>query len=324
MRKYAVILMVALVAVALIASGCGNEKKDESSSAASVDMSAQEIFDKTMAASSEITSMSATMDMELAMKMGAEASADPSAAMFAQGPITMSGELAGSMEPAAGEGTINVSLGGQSMQFGFKMVDDKAYLNYMGTWYEAPPDALKELNAQQEKSASSDPLALLKEMGADPATWAANMTVVGTEEVAGVDTYHVKVDVDVSQMITDLAKMMQSPDVSDAIGGASGDLGGVDMPSEADLAEIEAAVKQASLDIWSQTDTFYPRKMAVSAEIVPPADEAGGLESMTIGMEMVYETVNEPVTVEAPTDAKPWKELAPALEGLGGLLGGSI
>ena len=139
-----------LVAVALIVSGCGNEKR-QSSSAASVDMPAQEIFDKTMAASSEITSMSATMDMELGMTMGPSASADPSAAMFAQGPITMSGEMAGSMEPAAGEGTINVSLGGQSMQFGFKMVDDKAYINYMGAWYEAPPDALKELNAQQRR-----------------------------------------------------------------------------------------------------------------------------------------------------------------------------
>ena len=149
------------------------------------------------------------------------------------------------------------------------------------------------------------------------------MTVVGTEEVAGVDTYHIAINVDVTKMITDLSKMMQSPDVSDALGGATGDLGAAEMPSDDDLAEIESAVKQASLDVWSQTDTFYPRKMAVSAEIVPPADEANGLESMKISMEIVYETVNEPVTVEAPTDAKPWKDLQPALEGLGGLLGGS-
>ena len=41
-------------------------------------------------------------------------------------------------------------------------------------------------------------------------------------------------------------------------------------------------------------------------------------------MELVYDSVNEPVTVEAPADAKPWKELEPALEGLGSMLGGGI
>ena len=66
LRRYVTILMVALVAVALVVSGCGDKKKDEASVAGRrVDMSAQEIFDKTMAASSEITSMTATMDMEL-------------------------------------------------------------------------------------------------------------------------------------------------------------------------------------------------------------------------------------------------------------------
>ena len=80
--------------------------------------------------------------------------------MLSQGPITMDGDLAGSIEPAAGEGRSTLSLGGQSMQFGFKMVDDKAYLNYMGTWYEAPPDAMKELSVQQaaehERRSSGD------------------------------------------------------------------------------------------------------------------------------------------------------------------------
>jgi hypothetical protein len=324
LRRYATILMVALVAIALVVSGCGNEKKDESSSSAPVDLSAQEIFDKTMAASSDITSMTATMDMELAMKMAASASPDPSTALLTQGPITMSGDLAGSAEPAAGEGTINVSLGGQSMQFGFKLVDDQMYLDYMGTWYEAPADAMKELNTQQQQMKSTDPLALLKEMGVDPSTWASEMTVVGTEEVAGVDTYHVKVDVDTTAMITDVLKMMQSPEVTKALGDSAADLGDVSSLSDADLAQMKEIFKSATLDVWSQTDTFYPRKMAIAVEIVPPADESGGLESMTMTMDLVYDTVNEPVTVEAPADAKPWKELQPALEGLGSMLGGGI
>ena len=324
MRRYATILMVALVAVALIVSGCGNEKKDEGSSSTPVDLSAQEIFDKTMAASSDITSMTATMDMELAMKMAAGASPDPSTAMLTQGPITMTGDLAGSVEPAAGEGTINVSLGGQSMQFGFKMVDDQMYLDYMGTWYKVPPDAMKELGAQQEQMKTTDPLAILKDMGVDPSTWASEMTVVGTEEVAGVETYHVKVDVDTVTMITDVLKMMKSPQVTEALGDSAADLGDVSDLSEQDLAQMKDVFKSATLDLWSQTDTFHPRKMAVAVEIVPPAEEAGGLESMTVTMDLVYESINEPVTVEAPADAKPWKELEPALEGLGSMLGGSI
>lgn len=321
MRKFALMLMLALVAVALIVSGCGDKKAENraaASSAAPVEMSAQEIFDKTMQASASVKSMTGTADMTLNVDMGPSASADPSAAMFSQGPIKVSGDVAASQEPMQAEGTVSLSLGGQAMQFGAKLVGDQMWINYMGTWYVAPPDATKELSKQQAQGAATDPLGTLKTMGVDPATWASDMTVVGTEQVAGVETYHVRVTVDSVKMIGDLMKLAQSPDVTSALGDQATQLDQALDPKE--LEKVEQMFKSATFEFWSQTDTFYPRKMVVSAEIVPPPDEAQGVNKMTISMNMVYDTINEPVTVEPPTDAKPWKELEQALSGLGGLL----
>jgi len=322
-RRYAIILMLVLVAVALIVGGCGNKASTSggSSGAAAVDMSAQEIFDKTMVASAEITSMTGTMDMTLNVDMGPSASADPSAAMFSQGPITVTGTIAGSQDPAQAEGTLNLSLAGQAMQFGAKVIDKQMWVNYMGTWYETPPSTTKALSDPQAQGATTDPLGALKKMGVDPSTWASEMTVVGVEQVAGVDTYHVKITVDSVKMITDLLKLSQSPEVSNALGDQATNLA-VPSPSASDVAAIEQMFKSATLDIWSQTDTFYLRKMAIAAEIVPPADQAAGVDSLTLSMGLTYDTINEPVTVEAPTDAKPAKELEKALQQLAPLLGG--
>jgi hypothetical protein len=324
-RRYAVILMVALVAVALIASGCGSKKSDDSSSAASVSMSAQEILDKTMAASADMKSATGTMNAELNVELGPSASADPSTAMFSQGPIKISGDISASTEPMAGDATMNLSLGGQALQFGVKYVDDQAYIDYMGSWYDAPPEVEKQITKQQEQqSSSADVLGELKKLGVDPVTWASSMEVVGTEQIAGVETYHIKLTVDTAKMITDVMKLAQSPEVAGALGDSASGLGDASGLTDADLAQIKQIFKSASIDIWSQTDTFYLRKMAMAAEIVPPPDEAGGISSMGVSADFVYNTINEPVTVEAPTDAKPWKELQPSLDSLGSMLGGSI
>ena len=323
MRRYTLILVLALIAVALIVSGCGNKASSSggSSDAAAVSLSGQEIFDKTMAAAPGIKSMTGTMDMTLNVDMGPSASADPSAAMFSQGPITVSGDIAGSQDPAQAEGILNLSLAGQAIQFGAKVIDKQMWVNYMGTWYETPPSTTKALSDPQAQGATTDPLGALKKMGVDPSTWASEMTVVGVEQVAGVDTYHVKITVDSVKMITDLIKLSQSPEVSKALGDQATNLA-VPSPSASDVAAIEQMFKSATLDIWSQTDTFYPRKMAIAAEIVPPADQAAGVNSLTLSMGLTYDTINEPVTVEVPTDAKPAKELEKALQQLAPLLGG--
>lgn len=323
MRRYTLILVLALVAVALIVSGCGNKASSSggSSGAAGVSLSGQEIFDKTMAAAPGIKSMTGTMDMTLNVDMGPSASADPSAAMFSQGPITVSGDISGSQEPMQAEGSLNLSLGGQALQFGAKLIDKQMWVNYMGTWYETPPSTTKTLSDPQTQGATTDPLGELKKLGVDPSTWASEMTVVGVEKIAGVDTYHVKITVDSVKMITDLMKLSQSPAVSNALGSQSSTLA-IPSPSASDAAAIEKMFKSATLDIWSQKDTFYPRKMAIAAEIVPPADQAAGVNSLTLSMGLTYDTVNEPVTVEAPTGAKSSKELSKALQQLAPLLSG--
>ena len=325
MRRFASLLMVALLALGLMAGGCGDKKKDEGKTnggTTAVSMSAQEIIDKAMAASPEIKSSSGKMDMKLTVDMGASASADPSTAMFSQGPISITGDFAAQNEPMAADMNMSVGLAGNAMAMGVKIVDNEMYINYLGTWYKAPPEMSKSLQTQQTQAQGADPMAQLKAMGIDPTTWATEMTVVGTETVAGAECYHVKIGVDTAKMIADLFKVMNSPEVQKALGEQqTQQIEQISGLSASDMEQIKQIFKSASLELWVQTDNFFTRQTKIAGELVPPPDEAAGVNSMSLEATITIDTVNEPVTVQAPPDAKPWKDLSGALGGLGGTTG---
>jgi hypothetical protein len=331
-RKTATILLIALLALTLVASACGKKKSEGSSSPTAPSMSAQDILKKATEAGSGIKSSQVGLDMAISLDMSASASPDPSLQVFSQGPVKITGDMATQVEPMAVDGTLSLGMAGQTLSLGIKVVDNKMYMDWMGTWYEAPPEVTKALNQQQTASPGTtqnygDLMSTLQSMGIDPNTWAKELTVVGTEQVDGATCYHVKMVVDTGKVVEDIMKMMQDPKVTGIVGADQQkqleQLGGL---SPTDLEQLKSLFTSAQVDMWVDSTNFYTRKMVFDAKLDLSAagGATSGVSGMGLNMTVTQSAFNEPVTVTAPESPQSWKELQKAFGGsspLGGSTG---
>lgn len=331
-RRIAILTAVILIALAVLMAGCGGKSTEtknaptaQPSAGASVaDMSAGDILKKSTEAMGSFKSASGTMDMQMDVKVPSPEASASTVGSAAQS-MAMKGGWAASEEPAQGEAMISFSAAGQTMDMGVKYIGEKAWIEYMGQWYVAPPKTMKQLKEQQKsQGGQTSPLAQLdslKDMGIDPTTWASELTVVGSEEMDGASVYHVALKADTVKIITDLMKVMQDPKVTKMLGDSAAGMGSVQDLTEQDKKQIEEMFKSASADLWVDTSTFYLRKLTVKADIAAPSGESAGagFESASIAMTVTFDEFDQPVTVEPPANAKPWKELQQAGSGLGGL-----
>jgi len=122
-RKTVTILLIALLALTLVASACGNKKDEGTPSPTAPPMSAQDILKKATEAGSGIKSSQVGLDMALSVDTSASASPDPSLQVFAQGPVKITGDMATQVEPMAVDGTMSLGMAGQTLSLGIKVVD---------------------------------------------------------------------------------------------------------------------------------------------------------------------------------------------------------
>lgn len=204
---------------------------------------------------------------------------------------------------ASGEG------GGQNIDFegGLISTGDAGYVSYQGTDYQLSPQVfgfVKQVfeNAQQQ-SPSQQPSGLPKIK-----SFLTNLTDEGTDDVEGTETNHVSGDVDVQKLV----------DVLKPFAERAGSLGaaGAQVPSPAQLDQLAQILKDASFDLYSGTDDHLLRKLDLNFDLEQP----GGPGKVTIGLDITLGSVNEPQTVEAPSNPKPLNDLLQQL-GIGGGLG---
>ena len=155
---------------------------------------------------------------------------------------------------------------------------------------------------------------MLKDLGIDPSTWLTNVTNEGTADVEGQSTIHISGDADVQKILTDLSKAVQN------VPGAAAQ--GID-PSQ--FAGASQFIKDAHIDVYSGSDDHVLRKLDVSLDIQPPASAAAGISDVKIDLSIGVSDVNEPQTIQAPTNTKPLSDLQQQLGGIGilGSLGGA-
>jgi hypothetical protein len=322
-RRYTTVLLIALLAVALVVGACG--KKDETTTSATTApaMSAQDIIKKANEAGASITSVKSTSDISLTFDTTGSGSPDATTQMMTQGPIKVTTDVTSQSEPMAFDGTAGVTFAGQTLSLGMKVVDSKAYIDYLGTWYETPPEAMSQVQtvSPSGKLDWSTVSSTLQSMGVDPTTWASELTVVGTEQIDGATCYHVKLVVDPAKAMDDVIKILQDPKFQELLGSDQAQqleqLGGL---SATDMEQIRKILTSAQADMWVDSTSFYIRKATMNAKLnLGDAAAADGVGGMGLDVTMAQSNFNEPVTVTAPENPKSADELTKAM---GGLLGG--
>jgi hypothetical protein len=306
----AVLALVLLLGVA--AAGCGGTL---SSSQATADPSTPlGMFQSALVNLGQMPTV--TGDINATVTITGDPATMPVAAQLVFGqPIPISGTYSYDKSAKTFQANLAVSLAGQSIPVAIEAVNGQAYLQFMGQWYQLPMDT-EALTG-----------------GLDPSGWLTNVQSVGDETVKGTTASHLSATVDVSKMAPDLAKLRSSTTSSSVTSG-----GATSTSAAESTGSITAAIQSLTLDAWVTKDTHQPVQVEVKANIVPPAPSTQGgstasgiaqnIKNVSFDATVSIAPATTPVTVTAPTDAKPWSDLQATLQGYmslfsGGLGGGS-
>jgi hypothetical protein len=335
------LLVVTVLMVVLGAAGCGGGAQTAGlAQADSSDLSPEAILTAAVAASEDMASAQGSFEFTISFDVDTSQLPEEALGLFGQ-PMTMAGTFAYGSDPQAVDFAISADLFGQAMDMGMKLLEDQAWFRFLDQWYEAPAEMqglMGDPAAQETQAAELQKM--LTDAGIDPMTWMKDLRVVGEETLDGIPVYHLAASPDIAKMMTDLIALMQSEQFMGLLDptGSTGDLmgAGMLMPGTEELQEMQTQLasmfEDLTADLWIAKEDSVLRKAAIGARMVPPAGEdAEGLNAIDLVATMLFQEVNQPVTVEPPASALPWSEFEKAMQenpemfmgGLMGALGGA-
>ena len=219
--------------------------------------------------------------------------------------------------------TIAISALGRKGQLGIVSTGTAGYVTLDGVAYQLPAADFQRLESGFSSVGSGQSGGGLSALGVNPEHWLSGASVVGSDTIDGTDTTHIRAAVNVGALLQD---------VNTLLGKASSSAGTTKVPSSippATQQKIAAAVKNATVDIWTGKSDKVLRKLSLNLN-VPVTGRlstlAGGMTSAGIGFAIQYSNVNQPQTVAAPSNVRPYSEfttkLRSVLAGIEGSVGG--
>lgn len=231
--------------------------------------------------------------------------------------------------------SLTASAAGKNFSAGLISTGDKGFVNYQGTDYEVSDQVfamLKQSYIEQQKQTETeqkDEKGSLKSLGMDPKSWLKDLKKGPDETVAGVETNTVTGSIDIVKLLDDFGKAMEK---AGALGAAT-----QSTPfklDEENKQKIKDAVKSITFKVNSGKDDDILRRLEIKADVVAPEEskeQLKGVEGAAITMTVEMSDLNQPQTVTAPSNPKPFEELtkkmglgAGGLGGLGALSGGGM
>lgn len=329
MRKFWVTLLALAVALSLATVvGCGSKKSSSNSSGGNAALTGNDIAAKSDAAMAKITS--STIGLDATATISADLTkVDAQTKALLSGPLSVNGTIKAAQSSGAVaklDMTMTAKAAGQSFDIGLKIDGKNGWLSLMKQWYALPPGALSQLNspAPGASSAAGGISAQLGALGIDTKSWVTGRTIVGTETLDGTSVYHVADVLDAAAIGKGVASLAQT---GLAMGGST--LGATTSPqnlkdAQALATALQNGLKDLKVDTWYEKDTFYLRKLVVSATLDVSSDPQAakvGIKGGTFNLTLTMGDFNAPVTVTPPASSLPFDKL---LGGLSGLTGGSL
>jgi hypothetical protein len=207
--------------------------------------------------------------------------------------------------------TIAFTGDGQHGQFGLVSTGNGGYVTLGGNAYQLPASDFTKLSSSFSSAGGQSGSAnTLSKLGINPLHWLSNPKVVGTETVGGANTTHIRAGVDVAALLGDLNTVLAKVA---STGAATGTL------SAATRQRIAGSVKNAGVDIWTGTDDKTLRKLALNLDFPVSGSTAaliGGAQSAGLGLTFQYSDLNQPQTISAPANVKPFGGFENKLRGV--------
>jgi hypothetical protein len=317
--------LVLILALALLAAaGCGGDKSSSSSAPAATvaaGVSADQVVKDSEAKMAQLNSASFTADMALEVQGDPAKMTDPTQqAMLSQG-ISLHVEGASSTDPMASDMKMNVGIAGQTLDIGMMAQGDEAWVEYQDKWYAVDQKNSKSLSDQAKTGAA--PTEQLKSLGLDPSAWGTSYEMVGVEDMAGTQVYHVKATADPAKLAEDLTKAMNDPSLLDKLGdpGTAKQLEQGLAQNKKQVEALKKSLTDVAVDYWIGVDDMLMRKAEFAAGLAPKGQQGmEGIDGMTVKMSMTMADFDQPVTVTPPAKALPFDKLMNEM--FGGMLGG--
>jgi hypothetical protein len=316
--------LVLILALALLAAaGCGGDKASSSSAPAATvaaGVSADQVVKDSEAKMAQLNSASFTADMGLEVQGDPAKMTDPTQqALLSQG-ISLHAEGASATDPMASDMKMNVSIAGQTLDFGMMAQGDEAWVEYQDKWYAVDQKNSKSLSEQAKTGAA--PTEQLKSLGLDPSAWGTSYEMVGVEDMGGTQVYHVKATADPAKLAEDLTKAMNDPSLLDKLGdpGTAKQLEQGLAQNKKQVEALKKSLTDVAVDYWIGVDDMLMRKAEFSAGLAPKGQQGmEGIDGMTVKMSMTMADFDQPVTVTPPAKALPFDKLMNEM--FGGMLG---
>jgi hypothetical protein len=319
-------LVLGLALTLLVAVGCGGSGSSSGSApaatAAAADVSADQVVKDSEAKMAQVKSASFTADLGLDVQGDPNKMTDPTQkAMLSQG-VTLHVEGKSATDPLAADMKLSAGIAGQTLDFGLMAQGDKSWVEYQGKWYAVDQKNSKSLSDQAATGAA--PTEQLKSFGLDPSTWGTSYEMVGTEDLAGTQVYHVKATADPAKLAADLTKAMNDPSLLNKLGdpATAQQLEQGLSQNKQQVEELKKSLKNVTVDYWIGVDDMLMRKAEFSAALATKGQKGmEGVDGMTMTMSMTMADFDQPVTVTPPAKALPFDKLMN--EVFGGMMGGS-
>lgn len=226
--------------------------------------------------------------------------------------------------------TISVSALGKSGSLGLISTGSSGYVTLSGTSYQLPKATFQKLESslsQVGSSSSTSSSGALSSLGIKPLDWLQDPKVVGTENVNGTDTTHITANVNVAAFLNDFSTLISK---ASKLGGTAASAAANGIPP-ATRTKIASEVQNPTFDVWTGNSDKTLRKVTV-AMTVPvtgtTSTQLGGISSAGIGLTMQYADVNQPQTITAPTNVRPYSEFTAKvqsfLQSVSSSFGGSL
>jgi hypothetical protein len=298
---FAALLMVGVVA------GCG-------SSAGSDSGNAQQLLTQTFSGSHTVKSGVLTFRVTLT----------PSGSSSLSGPITLSltgpFETRGSGKPPESDFTIGLDALGRRGQLGLVSTGSSGYVTLDGAAYQLPASDFHKLASSFSSAGTGGAGGGLAKLGIEPLHWVTSPAIVGNENIGGTSTTHIHATVNVAALLNDLNTFLHKASSTGASSKIPASI------SAAARSKIASEVRHPTVDIWTGTSDHTLRRLSLNLGFPVTGQvsaQLGGMSSAGFGMTLQYAHLNEPQTISAPSNVKPFSQFESKLQGVLGEVQGA-